>query len=232
VQLRGRARRSLIAGFAVAALGATGCIPFGDSDGYGPWLGSLVNPIVVFDAEVVDTRTVKLDMLGVDGKVVHVEPYAMATVDDVTVVASFAADDFQRDRKTRFDSLISNSTPLEIVDVHGVRLEPGRRYRIYLWHFGAVSDPTYEFAVGFAWDLSADRPAERQSANGWQDDFDALRSAGLVDDDMAGADVLLEITRAFRAPDPDARQRDIVVTLVGESMLPSTLAPVIDTTAP
>lgn len=220
MQLRGRARRSLIVGFAVAALGATGCIPFGDSDGYGPWLGSVINPIVVFDAEVLDTRTVELDMLGVDGEVVHVEPRATATVAGVTVVEDFAADAWAEGRLTRFESLTAASNPIEIVNVHGVRFEPGRQYRIYLWHFGSVTDPAFEFAIGFAWDLEADRPAERQSADGWSEDFDALRSAGLVDEGMPGADVLLEITRAFHSSDPDARQREIIVTLVGESMLP------------
>lgn len=233
VRRLGRACRTGRLWLAALTLVGTGCFPIrGSSSGYGPWLESLVGPLLVFDAEVVGSRTVELDMLGVDGSVVHVESYRMATVDDVTVVAEFAVDDFERGEMVRFESLTAGSAPLELVDVHDVDLEPGNRYRIYLWRFGTLSEPAYDFAVGFAWDLSADRPAERQSADGWQDDFDALRSAGLVDADMAGAEVLLEITRAFGASDPDARQRDIIVTLVGESMLPGTLPPVVDTAAP
>ena len=145
------------------------------------------------------------------------------TVDGVTVLERYGADEWANGLLTRFESLASASTPIEIVNGRGVRFEPGRKYRLYLSHFGSVTDPAYEFSIRFAWDLAADRPAERQSADGWQDDFDALRSAGLVDADMAGADVLLEITRAFHS-DPDLRQREIIVTLVGESMLPDTVS--------
>jgi hypothetical protein len=211
-------------GWLVAALiGVTGCIEFGDSDGLGPWLGSVTNPLAVFDAEVTATRSVELGMLGVDGEVRRIEPHATVTVDGVTVLERYGADEWANGLLTRFESLASASTPIEIVNGRGVRFEPGRRYRLYLSHFGSVTDPAYEFSIRFAWDLAADRPAERQSADGWQDDFDALRSAGLVDDDMAGADVLLEITRAFHS-DPDLRQREIIVTLVGESMLPDTVS--------
>lgn len=201
-------------------IGVTGCIAFGDSDGYGPWLGSVINPLAVFDAEVVDTRTVELDQLGVDGKLLRVESYTVVTVDDATVLDRFTPDDWADGLVSRFESLAAASSPIEIVDVRGVRFEPGRRYRLFLSHFGSVTDPAYEFSIRFAWDLEADRPADGQSADGWSEDFDALRSAGLVDEGMPGADVLLEITRAFHSSDPDARQREIIVTLVGESMLP------------
>lgn len=75
---------------------------------------------------------------------------------------------------------------------------------------------------GFAWDLDKDVPADGQSARGWRSDVEALRSAGLIDDTSI-ADALLEIASALNTSNPNDHQRQIVIELLGESMVPVTV---------
>lgn len=214
---------------AVTIVVAAGCVPFwGDSDGYGPWLGSLVGPIAIFDGEVIETGSVDVNLRGEDGAVLSVESYPTVAMDDVEVLAGFAANLYKQELYDRFSTMAAASTPIEILHDDAVKFKSGKRYRIFLWHFGSSTD--MDFYVGFAWDLEKDRPADGQSAKGWNADLKTLRSAGLIAG--SGADALVEIAEAMSATSPSDRQRDIIVKLLGESMVPGTVGSTPVTAAP
>jgi hypothetical protein len=176
---------------------AAGCtLGLGHEDGYGPWLGSLVAPIAIFDAEVVDTGSVDVTERGADGAALRVEPHPTVTVDDVQVLEHFATNPFEQELYERFSAMASASTPIEILNDDDVKFEPGRRYRITLRH-SPWPDPArdIDLSAQLAWDLADDRPADGESAGGWRGDLDALRSAGLVEG--SNADAVVVIAQAF-----------------------------------
>ncbi len=212
-------------------IAAAGCAPWwGDSVGYGPWVGSLVAPIAIFDGEVIDTGSVDVTLRGADGAVLGVESHPTVTVDDVQLLAEFASDPFERELYGRFITTASASTPIEVVSDGGVSFEHGQRYRIVLRHFyRSISTGDIDYAVGFAWDLAEDRPADGESAGGWRADFEGLRSAGLVEG--SNADALIAIAQALSTRTPTGTQRDIIVALLGESMVPGSV-PSPSTTSP
>lgn len=181
-------------------------------------------PIVIFDGEVVDTGSVEVTLRGADGAMLGVETHDTVTVDDVQLSAEFASNPFERDLYERFTTMASASTPIVVVTDGDVRLDRGRRYRIALKHFYQSNFAEgLDFAAVFVWDLVDDRPADGQSAGGWSADLDGLRTAGLVEGN--NADALVTIARALSTATPTGTQRDIIVALLGESMVPGTLPP-------
>lgn len=217
-RLRSRRCRTWVLGSVVIAM--AGCAPsWGDSDGYGPWVGSLVAPIAIFDANVVDIGSVDVTLRGGDGAALGVETHSTVTLDDVLLVDEFASNPFERDLYERLVTTASASMPIEMVSDGGVRFEPGRRYRIVLRHFTlSISPEDIDYAVGFAWDLAEDRPADGESAGDWRADLDGLRSAGLMEG--SNADAIVAIAQALSTTTPTSNQRDIIVNLLGESMVP------------
>jgi hypothetical protein len=213
----------------IAAAGCT--LRLGHEDGYGPWLGSLVAPIAIFDAEVVDTGSVDVTLRGADGAALRVEPHPTVTVDDVQVLEHFAANPFEQELYERLSAMASASTPIEILNDDDVKFEPGRRYRITLRH-SPWPDPArdIDLSAQLAWDLADDRPADGESAGGWRGDLDALRSAGLVEG--SNADAVVAIAQAFSSATPTDTQHDIMVTLLGESMVHSPVQSTPPTSAP
>lgn len=222
---RGRGRRDRCGQLARGVVAATvlaGCAigPFGDTAGYGPWLEQLVAPIAILDAGVVRTGTVNITVRDAAGNAVDVQTHRATTVDDVTVVSASPANDFERHLVDEIQSAVATSQPLEMLIPGGVRLEPGRRYRIFVTHAGLRNEYT-DLGVRFAWDLAADRPADGISAPGWRHDVDAVMDARLAEGSRA--DAIVTIAHALVARTPTDDQQRIVVMLVGESMLPSTL---------
>ncbi len=211
--------RGVAVGVATAAVAGCSFLPLGDSDGYGPWLDSLITPTGIFDAEVLETGSMDVNLRGEDGAVLSIEPFATALVGDVEMVAEFADNPFQQELYENFSTTAATSSPIVIVYDDALNLDPSKRYRFFLGHFGSSTDMDY--SVLFAWDLESDSPAK--PTKGWRSDLEALRAAGLIDGN--NADGVLDISQALNASTPTDHQREIIVKLLGESMVPGTFGP-------